>query len=753
MLPDDSLILPSVKISAEYPPGGELSTSARATTNDDPSPAAVWAQGCPALPAYYCNQWGLETINAGRAYANLYTLPGSTQPGEGIVLGIVDLGIHNDYGIDGIGVHPAFGDRVIVEKRLPGLGPNPGNGRTDSHGTSVASVAAAVPLDTTGSMQGVAPGATLISYGMYGRSPVQTDHYVGVTRGDLFHFSHGWLAIFDTAVRDNVDILNISLGYTGIIESYSKETLTSGFSSVIRSMAQAESDDKMLIVWAAGNANGKVCLEGDSCVNNRIQADSVEVLPGLVARFEELQGHMAAVVAVGTDGRIASFSNRCGIAKANCIAAPGVGVRIAYFGPWPRYSSFPFLTSHNDYVDGNGTSYAAPMVAGGLALVKQRFRDQLSSEEVLTRLFETANDRGIYSDENIYGHGLMDLGAATDPVGVTAIVIGSTVSANQREPLHTTALTLGSAFGLAPQRQLAGREIAAFDSMGAPFWLDVGTLVSNRNSDIANRLGAMLDQANPATTPSHDRLHLTSSMSPDAGVQFGVLSDSRGFTGLAGHSLAMSLSSVDSPIAATAFTSEGTAAGLPASGLALEWKPLGLSVGMIAERASSLGAVSSGGFGSLSSNTVFAGIGREERAGPWRLAAEAEVGTADPSTSSGMLESLDTTAASRFALSASRKAGRNGLIRLSLEQPLRVESAQATLRAPVGRAKDGGIIFDRWQADLTPNGRQIDLSAWLDVAPRDTGKIRLGAIYSRHPGHDANSAPSLSLLAGYRLAF
>ena len=45
------------------------------------------------------------------------------------------------------------------------------------------------------------------------------------------------------------------------------------------------------------------------------------------------------------------------------------------------------------------------MVAGGLALMKQLFRDQISSAELVGRLLDTADNTGIYSDRDTYGRG------------------------------------------------------------------------------------------------------------------------------------------------------------------------------------------------------------------------------------------------------------------------------------------------------------------------------------------------------------
>ena len=144
------------------------------------------------------------------------------------------------------------------------------------------------------------------------------------------------------------------------------------------------------------------------------------------------------------DGRISDFSARCGIAADYCLAAPGEGVRVAYFGPDKDGNP-----GARGAVTRSGTSLAAPMVTGGLALVQHYFRDQLSGTEVLSRLLETADRGGVYADAEIYGRGLMDLGAATSPVGEPAIALGDRAG-ERNAVLRETGLWLGPAFDLAP---------------------------------------------------------------------------------------------------------------------------------------------------------------------------------------------------------------------------------------------------------------------------------------------------------------
>ncbi len=120
-----------------------------------------------------------------------------------------------------------------------------------------------------------------------------------------------------------------------------------------------------------------------------------------------------------------------------------------------------------------GARLAAPMVTGALVVMKHYFRDQMSNTELVTRLLDTANDRGFYADSTIYGHGLLDLDAATRPVGTITLSLGNTLNGSG-SPVTQTRLGLGNAFGNGLTRSFAGQEIAAFDALGAPFWYRLG---------------------------------------------------------------------------------------------------------------------------------------------------------------------------------------------------------------------------------------------------------------------------------------
>ena len=113
------------------------------------------------------------------------------------------------------------------------------------------------------------------------------------------------------------------------------------------------------------------------------------------------------------------------------------------------------------------------MVTGGLVVMKHYFRDQLSNMELVARLLATANKRGIYANRATYGQGLMDLAAATTPVGTTRVARGERVDGTGVD-LTQTGIVLGNALGDGLTQAFAGQELVAFDDLGAPFWFSLG---------------------------------------------------------------------------------------------------------------------------------------------------------------------------------------------------------------------------------------------------------------------------------------
>ena len=715
------------------------------------------------------NQWGLAPIQADVAYAQLQLKHGiGREAGSGQTVGLIDTGI--DAG------HPVFAGKTISEHFFDSAMDE--TGEEFSHGTAVASIIAARREAVFGyagasPAHGVAWGADIAMFAVPTGAGGGTYHplpLTGQTSADdrwAVRFNH--LIDWSSGGR-TLDFVNVSVGYHGIIDQYSEQEIRDGFGASIAAIAQAGVTDKTVFVWAAGNAHGDPCYAADFpnnpdlCVNETINAKSVEFMPGWPARIAELRGHLVSVVAVVPDSdmdgdyEIADFSNRCGIAKDWCIAAPGEDVRVAYFGPYEGTAG----ARRNG--TGGGTSFAAPMVTGALVVMKDYFRDELYNTDLVARLLATANKGGIYADADVYGQGLLDLAAATSPAGTPSIALDQRVE-GVGVSLAASRLGLGNALGDGLTRALAGKEVAAFDELGAPFWYSLGSLAEAAEGPSARaRLRSFMSPAHTSDEVGSWRPVLGLVERDDSAAappRLGLMDTPRlgndgGHLSLAGRALGLSTAG-QAGLVAAAFSTEGMDGQSPVSGATIVWRPegapLGLRGGWVGEREAVLGTKAAGAFGRVAAASAFAGVEASERIGAWHLGANAEIGTVNASVRGGLIGDISSLTTSTFALHATRSWADAGTLTLSLSQPLRVEAGKARLSVPIGRTKDGYVRRSSVVADLVPTGRQIEVAAQWRQPLEIGGELRLGAAWIRHPGHAAVADPDLMLLAGWRQTF
>ena len=406
----------------------------------------------------------LDRINAAAAYTR-----GATGAGETIV--IYDTGIlesHQEFADSGF----SGTNKVTVTIRdsyIP-------TGAALSHGTVVSGIAAAnrdrrgmhgvafeAALSVVPLLLGTAPDPSLGEY----YTPLAIDGYTADDDRMLVEL------VGYPVIEDLGPIINYSFGVAGAISQYDaalvREKLS--FTAAVLAQAGTADADKKIVVWAAGNAGSQITGDQDGDIattddQTRAVFDSPELLPGLGVVFTELQSHVLAVVALDQDGTIADYSNRCGLAKNFCLAAPG-SVIVA-----------PLYTGDTDYTfRASGTSFAAPIVSGSLALLRHFFRNadgtyQLGNTELVTRLRFTANRQGIYADSDIYGSGLIDLDAATRPAGVMMTSVPWNPDAR---PVAGMGFELaGGAFGARLSESLGAVEMVGFDQLGAPFPINLG---------------------------------------------------------------------------------------------------------------------------------------------------------------------------------------------------------------------------------------------------------------------------------------
>ena len=643
------------------------------------NPASAYAGDCE-----YRRTWGLAAVNAA-AYERIAQRDGAgTAPGEGARVAVIDDGIDDR--------HWEFDSSRITK-----------SGATDTdkeHGTAVSSVIAArrdqdfpsyipvtdLPRFRQLDFHGIAWGIDhleVLAVPLGSGDPNQ--NYEGTVLGSIDD-AVDWLADRFSALTTSVDFVNMSFNVDGLVENYVGESFGPLYDPAITTLAQTGiATGKTILVIAASNDHGNKCESPEpNCVGGRIDATSPAIYPGLPVLETSLRSHVVAVVATDSRGRIASFSNRCGIAAKWCIAAPGRGVPVATFeeGTQPG-------TVYRGYDTWNGTSFAAPIVTGGLAVLKHWFRTQLANEELLTRLYETARvtpDRvpsggscpehldldGDLSNcelSSILGRGLMDLDAATAPVGMMSLALGNRV-AGGGPPAESSMVSPGHATGDGMHRSLAGQQIALFDSLNAPFWVDAGRFVQEpAPAGLAARLSRWLDARDETGREPPVSGEGGGALAEGAGpagssLHLGFGMTGAGHMGLAPRPATAEARFGDTVLSAFASTSSGGEAGVhtmegDAHGLTLAWQPsdapAGLHAGWIRETDALFGSGAEGAFGRLSSSLNFVGASGAFDAGGWRFDMAAEFGRATPNAAGGMLAVGDRDAfSSAFSATAAR---------------------------------------------------------------------------------------------------
>ena len=598
------------------------------------------------------------------------------------------------------------------------------------HGTTVAAVAA-------GLRYGIAPGATIV--------PMLHREF------DNIHFNGGADLTGDdaskaSAYRDflsHFDIINHSHGpisrQSRFALSY-EDRLREEFPAYWAAFTQRDAREKTIEVWAAGN---------DSSSRPDLEAS-------LPVREPAVRGHWLAVVAVhdeqvgfvggGTVAQtIARYSNHCGTLPGDwnpqahgrhyCLAAPGEG-----YAALPNVDPPPPLTDTWDPDDANlgprqvpitGTSFSAPIVAGGIALVMEQFRGQLSNREVALRVVNTANNRGRYSDSRIYGAGLLDLDAATAPVGAV-----STGTASLRAGLHRTRLATPPAWGRVG-RHLAGREVAGFDEWNAPFWQPAASLF--------------------ATVPAPQALLPVPGW--DEGFeQRALLSHLRWF-GAAGREDGLRMT-----LWGDGFHAAGFRGDLPGSGFAAEkdYHAFGFSgavmerlrLGVIVETQTNQGARPAGAFGAAA-NSKLVWLAREH-AWPLSFASGAALrldyllAAGQPDYARGAMFNATGSLYSAASLALEHR-GSATRTRLSIGQPLRAESGRGTLRYAVGRDRAGNWRYEEARFALRPETRELRFQLRHD-RPLFKGQLAVELSYAHNADHVPGQHRAQAGL-GYRLSW
>ena len=433
-----------------------------------PNAATVYTK-----PRIFSSQ--LDQINATVAYNRGYF-------GQGVTVAIIDSGLRT--------THEAFRDKVVdgvhIENTMLLT-----NAVTDGygHGTRVAGLVAG---EFTDFQSGVAPQAKIL--------PIQIANASGVFNGRV-------TIALQYAVSQTVQIINYSLttpiggrhrfivGYEGANHSWvpqmNYEVMNpsrTGYPVSYIDSGRIFGETDLVFVAASGNGyfngeTGQVTL-----VNTNTSITSTVAMSSFISKatvysfmlndlpplpfnilaseyFSEggngptgreqiaphydvsLRSQILVVGSVGDNYQIRSASNGCGASKNWCLVAPG-NYRIAE------------NTSHTGDTDVvlrtlSGTSFATARVSGALAVLKSRL-SSMPMTIVRVLLLKTATNLGELGVDNVYGHGLVNLGKAITIQGHVAI----NVSTDSSSTSSTSQLLVGSTIALSPALRGFGQGVS-----------------------------------------------------------------------------------------------------------------------------------------------------------------------------------------------------------------------------------------------------------------------------------------------------
>ena len=416
---------------------------------------------------------------------------------------------------------------------------------------------------------------------------------------------------------------------------------------------------KTILVYAAGNDSEP--WSGPGRRPSLLRPGAARVLP--VGRCDGPADGQHRTATPTAAARFRANWNAARYGRHYCLAAPGT-VR----GLVPNRNR----PGRGDARDGlfNGTSFAAPLVSGSLALLKEHFRGTRGNTQIVKRMIDTADRTGRYSHLETYGAGHLDLEAALSPVG--------TLDAGQSaHALSRTALQTPAAFGSVAQR--AGSiELATFDDQDFPFWMPLSALISEGAAG-RSPIPRLEDTQEPTLpAPGLDALNLH-------WTEVGGDGDA-GFPG--GKQWAMGFGPTSASLARRPFDD-------------------GWGYGLSVDDGGHLGAETSGAFGTgLRSGTMWTSRAFTHDFGAgWTLKTTGTVALSLPQYGKDAMFRATPSVLSAMSMRVGTET--TGIV---VEQPLRAESGTGRFRIENGRIENGKRLHDVFRVPLRPDARELQMT-------------------------------------------
>ncbi len=655
------------------------------------------------------------------------------------------------------------------------------------HGISVASVIAA-KWNNTNDYWGVAPNASVYLMG----NGIATNKQ---------------LELIQTAVDKGARIFNMSwisgskLAYSATLEDARETFDATGFTS-IRQRFQLLGRNNVVMVQGAGNDGTGYAPYPVAAAGAHEWAED-----GRKYSLENLYIVATGIKVNETTGQYSSHvGNRCGYTQAWCIGAP-IGTKTLY----------------GNFV---GTSNSTPIVSGAVAFLMGAY-PYMTSQQIVELIFRSANknatnwvDDGYWTDSfghvyrtsSLYGHGALDLGAATEPMGVISIPTSTTTSnslgnlnAIQKSSVAATKLALPRALNSNLSVSLP-TTIMGLDDYNRPFpILTRGFIKQAHRTDqsFLRHFRSFMNRDKRTITGVPDKMsfEFASSLTDDNLLGLGILDINYRFNdkasllfsyrsdrleeerhfdkALANPFLDMrnsyALTQSFSPNKRWTFKLNATLGkngfyegdedldeeynkSMQAFSSEVDYKLKGdftvkFMGGLLSEKDSALGVHGTGALETDTSRTYFAGGGVSyQPISKLALSAVYYYGRTDVPKSGGII-SFDNIISDAFALDARYHLDNKQMFGVQLSSPLRIKRGSATFNIPVARDMTSDTVYyDTMKVKLKPEAREYDLGFYYEKEAYYYDWR--GELMTRfHPDHMADAKPDYRALFGLSLKY
>lgn len=661
------------------------------------------------------------------------------------------------------------------------------NTEANDHGTHVMGIIGA--SNNNKGMHGVAPNVEMvgINFNMSKKITFSNDNFFEKAANVL--------------VDENTKVVNMSFGY--------KSTGQNDVASALIGQDTYNNShvDKMSVLFEKFAENDIVTVKAAGNEGNLLEADIISGIP-LSENFKagsehDLSNLFITVVSVNSQNNLAYYSQKCGATQNYCIAAPGGDAMENN----PIYSTVQ-NNGHFKNDNGNaygymqGTSMAAPVVTGSVALLMGAY-PHLTSQQIVEIIFKTATDLGEAGVDETFGHGLLNLEAATSPIGY----LNFDFSDNENQDTYSQSALRLSKSATSKILEVLPDNFVVFDEYNRGFTMKTSSLMADTSSVrkhiFENDFKAFMSKGKQSikatdtlsfafnTSVSGNDIHspygfFEATYSPKNNLDFyalysenTILNNSKIFTRTEQNPF-ISLDNafgtgLNYKLGKTSFKLDYTSGKnnfyddednsdlydnrIDAISTQLNYEAsenlnIGTVFGMLKEDGSALGMIGTNSFDFNNSQTYFGGIKLSYRPiNKLSLSAAYHRGYTNTSIDSSVFN-MSNLESESISFNATYFLSKDNNIGFELYSPLRIVKGNANIFLATGRhPTEDKAYLNKYTASLKDDAREWDLSMFYNTKLKNDTMFKSRFGIRLNPEHEANAKPDYFGMFNLNFAF